>query len=166
MKALVEHPQYGQIVYEEGALSGKKDLFVNDRKLSHVDKASFLWNAEQKQIAYIKGSYLSGAKLTIGQEEIELTPKATWYEWAFTVIMVALVIAWGNSAALCAIVPVVGGAIGGLISGAMAVANFALMKKQKNFGMKLLIWLGMMAANFGLCALVAQVMLMLMAAAL
>ena len=159
MKLTVHHAQYGQIEYEENLWTGKKYLFVNGARLANIDKTTFILNGEDKKFCYLKGSFLSGIKLTIDQEVIELAPKTKWYEWACTVALIGFVIAWGNSVALCAIVPIIGGAIGGAISGAMAVLNLLLMKKQENPGVKLAIWLGMFAATFALCALVAQIVL-------
>ena len=60
---------------------------------------------------------------------------------------------WGNSVALCSIVPVIGGAIGGGISGIMLATNLIIIKKQSSILKKILITLGMMAATFVICML-------------
>lgn len=166
MKLTVQHPQFEQIDYEENIWSGKKHLFVNGARLASIDKTTFILNGEEKKFCYLKGSIATGIRLTIDQEVIELAPKTKWYEWVCTVALVCFVIVWGNSPALCAIVPIVGGAIGGAISGAMAMLNLMLMKKQDNIGIKLAIWLGMLLATFVLCFLGFQMLIGILFAAL
>lgn len=77
-----------------------------------------------------------------------------WYEIVLSVLPVALILIWGNSAALVSIVPVVGGALGGLISGIIAVLNLLIVKGVKPIWLKILISIGMLAAAFLLCFLI------------
>ena len=63
-----------------------------------------------------------------------------------------LIMVWGNSVALCSIIPVVGGAIGGAISGGMGVVSLSLMKRQSNLLVKVLVGIGMLIAIFVICA--------------
>lgn len=71
-----------------------------------------------------------------------------------SVLPFALILIWGNSAALVSIVPVVGGALGGLISGIIAVLNLLIVKGVKPIWLKILISIGMLAAAFLLCFLI------------
>ena len=70
-----------------------------------------------------------------------------------------LIIVWGNNVALCSIVPIVGGAIGGAISGVMGVLNLYAMRSVKNVGIKLAIFAGMLVATFGICYVLALLLL-------
>ena len=54
---------------------------------------------------------------------------------------------WGNSPALCAIFPVVGGAIGGALGGIGGVISLLLMKKQKSPLIKALIGVAVIAVT-------------------
>ena len=77
-----------------------------------------------------------------------------WYEIVLSVLPFALILICGNSAALVSIVPVVGGALGGLISGIIAVLNLLIVKGVKPIWLKILISIGMLAAAFLLCFLI------------
>ena len=66
-----------------------------------------------------------------------------------------LILVWGNVPALCEIIPVVGGAIGGGISGLMACITLFLMRNTKKVSHKLLIWLGFLIGTFTICFAIA-----------
>ena len=156
MKTSVHHIAYGQIEYEENFWTGQRALTINGTKLTKQKKNVFAFNNENETlICQIKGNLLSGVKLNIDQDVIELTPTTKWYEYACSISIFMLILVWGNVPALCKIIPVVGGAIGGAISGLAAFVNVLLMKKAKNAWSKLLVWLGMLAATFFICFLVA-----------
>ena len=152
MKASVQHIQYGEIVYEESFWTGKKNLIVNGVPLEKQDKKTYILNSDgENKLCNLNGNFVTGTKLTIGLEDIELTPAAKWYEIACSVFIFMLILVWGNSVALCSIIPIVGGAIGGGISGLMAFSNLIMMKNQKRIEIKLAIWLGMLLATFLIC---------------
>ena len=156
MKITTNHHTYGTIVYNESFWTGKKEVSINGKKLSMQKKNTFLWNCDgQSKIVTVKGSFVTGTKLILDGEEAQLTASPKWYEIICSVMIFAFIMVWGNSIALCKIVPIVGGAIGGGISGAMAFLNLTLMKSQKNIWMKLIIWLAMLAATVALCHLAA-----------
>lgn len=158
MKVTYQHAQYGQIDYEESAWTGKKELTVNGVKLAKKHKNIFVLNTPEEPITCtVKGSFISGSQLVIGQEVIQLTPAAKWYEIACSVLIFMLILIWGNSEVLCSIIPIIGGAIGGAISGAMGCLNLMLMKKSNNIGIKLCIWLGMLVGTFLICFLFALI---------
>lgn len=162
MKVTAQHNVYGQIDYEEDFWTGKKSLTINGTKLQKQNKNTFVWNQEgEALLCRIKGNFITGSKLEIGQDTVELTPAAAWYEIACSVLLVVLMLVWGNSVTLCSILPIVGGGIGGAISGLMGCTNLMLMRKSKNVGIKLLIWLGMLAATFFICFLLAMFLLVI-----
>lgn len=162
MNVTQHHIGYGQIEYEENFWTGKKDLTINGIKLQKKNKNTFVLNSDEgTKLCHVKGSFLTGTKLMIDQDVIELTAAAKWYEIACSVSIFVLILIWGNSVTLCSIIPIIGDAIGGAISGAMACVNLLLMKKVKNVGIKLLIWLGILAATFGVCFIVAEFLLMI-----
>ena len=156
MTSIIQHPTLGTIVYEEGFWTGKKKLSINGKPLTKENKKTFLYSdGEESKVVYLKGNFVSGTKLYIDNEIIEIVPAAKWYEIACSVFIFVLNMIWGNSVALCSIIPIVGGAIGGGISGALALLNVVAMKSVKNVALKLAIWLVMTLAMLVICCLLA-----------
>lgn len=159
-----KHPTLGTIVYDENIWTGKKTVFIDGIPLVTKNKKEFVYkNGEVCETAVLKGSYLSGIKMSILGETFVLVSAPKWYEVACSVMIFLLVVVWGNSAALCSIVPIVGGAIGGAISGMMLALNLIFMKSQKKVAVKLMVWLGMTIATFLLCFILALLIIPLIA---
>ena len=129
MKEIVQHSIYGEIVYNESFWTGKKALTINGVDAKPISKKEYMVNEKR---AILKGSFLKGSTLLIEGETIQLSPKAKWYEIILAIIPFLFLLTWGNSASLCSIFPVVGGAIGGALGGVGAVISLFLMKTQKN----------------------------------
>ena len=162
MKASVHHVGYGQIEYDENFWTGKRELNIGGQKLLKKKKNVYMLNDENGELeCRIKGSFLTGATLYIEQDVIQLSAPCKWYEICCSALICVFVLTWGNSPSLCKIFPIVGGAIGGGISGMTACMNLFLMRRTKNAGLKLLVWLGMFVATILLCFLVAEFILML-----
>ena len=156
MRVVMQHPTYGEIVYFESAWTGRRSIRVNGVQARALSKKEFMINGER---ARVKGSLLTGVSLCIGDACITLTPKFKWYESALAFIPFFFVMVWGNVPALCAIFPVVGGAIGGAITGAIGILSLFLMKKANAPVVKALIGLAMAAAGILSCFLVALMLL-------
>ena len=60
--------------------------------------------------AELKGNFLTGATLTVGENQVRIVNPVKWYEIVMSVLPFILIMIWGNSTALCKIVPVIGGA--------------------------------------------------------
>lgn len=161
MRSVVNHAVYGEIVYDE-SLTGKKKLFFNGKELQSSGKNTYVTADGEK--VFLHGSLLSGVRLTIKSENIQVVKVPAWYVYLLAVLPFVLIIVWGNSVKLCSIVPVVGGLIGGMISAVMAVISFILMTKVKSGLLKLLIGIGFLAATFLVCALIGYAMLSIAAA--
>ena len=162
MKASVHHVGYGQIEYDENFWTGKRELTIGGQKLLKKKKNVYVLKDENKELeCRIKGSFLTGATLYIEQDVIQLSAPCKWYEICCSALICVFVLTWGNSPSLCKIFPIVGGAIGGGISGLGACVSLFLMRRTKNAGLKLLVWLGMFVATILLCFLVAEFILML-----
>lgn len=146
MKVTVNHPVHGEIVFEENFWTGKKKLSVNGKKLQKVGKKTFA--GEGDKTFFLEGNFLTGNRLQAGNEEIVLTPALKWYEVVLSVLPFLLILIWGNSVALCNIVPVVGGAIGGGMGAIFGMTNVMLIKSVKNVFLKILISLGITALTF------------------
>ena len=161
MKASTHHVGYGQIEYTENFWTGKRELAIGGQKLLKKKKNVYTFNSETGNLdCRIKGSFLTGATLHIDQDVIQLSEPCKWYEIFCSVLIFAFVLIWGNVPSLCRIFPIVGGAIGGGISGLGACVSLFLMKQTKNAGLKLLVWLGMFVVTILICFLVAVSILM------
>jgi hypothetical protein len=158
MKVTVNHPVYGEIIYSESTWSGKKALTVNGVEASAVSKTEFMVNDER---AVIKGTMITGAMLQIGGESITLAEKPKWYEWLLAGLPFVFVLVWGNNHTLCAIFPVIGGAIGGAIGGVFTYASLDLVKRAKTLVKKVSIGMGMFALSVLTGFIVALLFMML-----
>ena len=144
MKKTIQHPIYGEIVYTESAWTGKKSLTINGLAAHPISKKMF--KLDDKSVTII-GNDLMGASLFIDGEIIKLSPKPKWYEIVFAVLPFLFLMTWGNSTSLCAIFPVVGGAIGGALGGAASIISLLIMKKSKSPIIKVIIGIGALVAT-------------------
>ena len=142
MQILVRHSTYGNILYEESAWTGKKTLTIQGVTARKEKKNVFLLPPEMGfPPLYLKGNYIAGTKLQIGTESITITPPVKWYEIMCAVFMVVFFITWSNSVALCSILPIIGGGVGGAIFGMMGFLCVIWMKSFGKVWQKLLIFL-------------------------
>lgn len=164
MQAVVNHTTIGSIGYDESFWTGRKTLSINANVLKKIDKKNYLWElgAETKRVKLL-GNYLLGVKIVIDNETIELVPKLKWYEVVLCSIMLAFYFIWGNSTTLCSVFPLIGGAIGGGISGALTVFSVLIMKKTERVWLKLLIWSSFFIGCFLICFLLALLWIILSA---
>ena len=156
MKEIVKHEVYGEICYEENFWTGKKNVVIDGIATTKIGKMSFEYTKGEEMIrGIIKGNYISGVTLIMNDEPVKIVPAPTSFEIVLSVAIFVLILVWGNSAALCSIIPVVGGAIGGGISGLLAFANLMVIRKKEQMSMKILFSLAFMVISFLLCYLVA-----------
>ena len=156
MKTTVQHPKFGEIVYDENLLTGKRAISVGGYALQKRNKTTYVVpGGPAEAVVYVKGNFFSGVSLSIMGQDVRVTASTKWYEYVLSALIFALILIWGNSTALCAILPVVGGAIGGGISGLMLCVNLLLMKSTNKLWLKLLIWLGMIIATVLICHVIA-----------
>ena len=101
--------------------------------------------------------------MNIDGETVQLSPKPKWYEVVLAVIPVAFLLTWGNVPALCAIFPVIGGAIGGALGAIGGFAGLGLMKKTNSAAKKVLFGLGACIATILVAYLIALGVLALIA---
>lgn len=149
MKAIVTHETYGEIIYEESALTGKKSIAIGGAQLESLSKKEF--KLQDGGVATVNGNVMIGASLNVNGETISLTPKVKWYEILLCILPLILTLTWGNIPQLCLIVPLVGGAIGGAIGGVFSVIGFYVMRIVKPVGYKILIALASLGLTFGIC---------------
>lgn len=155
MKQTVIHPTYGEIIYEEGLWSGKKTLFFHGVALNKVKKNVFRLNEGDTALEVtVAGSVLTGVVINVRGEEIRILPKPAWYDLILSILPFMLIMVWGNSVALCSIIPVIGGAIGGALGGAAMVLTLYMLRGKKLMT-KLLTAILATAITFGVGAVLA-----------
>jgi hypothetical protein len=160
MKTVIQHARFGEIVYSEDIWIGKKSISVGGYELQKVNKTTFVVpGGPADAVVYVKGNLFTGVSLSIMGEEIRVTPATKWYEYVMSALMFMLIMIWSNVPALFNIIPVVGGAIGGVISGLFIIFNIIFMKKTTSVLIKIAIWLVMTALMFAACYLVAVALL-------
>ncbi len=157
MNVTIEHPKYGKISYDENAWTGRKTIVVGIRPCTKLNRRTF--RLEDGTVARIRGNFLSGSTLLIGDEEFPLTPRVKWYEVVLAVLPFIFDVVWGNVVELVAIFPIVGGAIGGLICGAGMFLSLYFMRKVKVWWQKVLIGLLVGAAAILICYAIAVIIL-------
>ena len=156
MKETIQHPVYGEIIYSESLWTGKKSLKVNGADAPSVSKKEYTVNGKS---AILKGNFLIGSSLQIDGESIQLAPKLKWYEIVLAVIPFLFLVIWGNSATLCSVFPVVGGAIGGGLGGACAILSLVFMKSNKSLLVKIIIGVISIAATILIAFLLALLLI-------
>ena len=158
MKSVYKHQYYGEIVYRESIWTGKKEIIIDGKPLTKVRKNKYEFCNESGCIhVEVKGSSAFGVNIIMNGETIPVVQAPKWYDIVLASLVFMIVAVWGNSVALCSILPVVGGALGGGISGAMAVLALGAIKNTSNVFKKLVVWFAMLVCTLLLCFLAALV---------
>lgn len=150
MKQIVQDETYGEIIYEESFWLGKKSISIGGVSLERISKKEF--RLQDGSTAYLSGGFLHGASLSLNDKTISLTPKVKWYEIALCILPILLTLTWGNIYELCAIVPVVGGALGGAIGGIFSVLGLYFIRSVKPIWLKIVIAIASLVITFGICS--------------
>jgi hypothetical protein len=146
-------PKYGNIEYQESIWTGKKSIKVNGQTLKALSKTTYSFDHEGENVkAIVAGTIYKGSSLTIGNERYQIYAKSSWYEIVLAFIPFIFILVWGNVPALCAILPVIGGAIGGGISGALSFVSLTVMKSYDKPLLKLVTGIGFLVATITICA--------------
>ncbi len=160
MKEVINNEKFGEIIYTESAWTGKKGLVMSGKELEKVDRNSF--KTEDGKMVNLTGNYFAGVKMTLDGETIILSQGLKWYDYVLSILPFVLIMIWGNSVALCEIVPVIGGVIGGLISAVFCFVNLFILKQLKNVWLKILVSVATLGVTFLICYLIALAILGIM----
>lgn len=148
----------GNLVYEENFWTGKRTVKLNGVTLEKRNKTTFAGEVEgESVVANLYGNWFTGLDIECGEHKVNVIPKTLPMEYFFFIVIFMLDIIWGNSIELCKIVPVVGGAIGGAISGFGGVLTLIYSKQTNDKSNKLMIGISGIIATFLACALVGYI---------
>ena len=154
MRVVISESPLGKIEYEESFWTGKKIILVDGKLLKKKSKNVYYLNeGESTNIYYLEGNYFTGVRIRSYGKGVYVIPPSKWYEILLSAFIFLFTLVWGNVPTLVSIIPIVGGAIGGLISASIALLNITLMRKQKKLLVKLAVGIGMFIVNVVLCAL-------------
>ena len=153
MKTTIHHSTYGFITYEESAWTGKKIITIGGVTLVKIKKNVFQYTpmlgdpfatapeGEESTplpstvTVTVKGNYIGGVSLVIGEETIPLTIKASALDITLGVIPAALFFIF-----------ILSGALGGALSAAIGMGLVTLLKNRTKTIYKILISLGISVA--------------------
>ena len=76
-----------------------------------------------------------------------MTESAKWYDYLIAFIWLIPYFVWANSPVLCAILPIVGGGLGGAVAGVFLATGLLLIKSNKNIAAKIGISFAFFAAT-------------------
>jgi hypothetical protein len=148
MRSVIQTQKYGEIVFDESYWTGKKTVTVGGVQLKKVNKKTFVGEINGEQVtALIAGSFLSGAIIDVNGEKFRLTESAKWYDYLIAFIWLIPYFVWANSPVLCAILPIVGGGLGGAVAGVFLATGLLLIKSNKNIAAKIGISFAFFAAT-------------------
>ena len=91
MKNIIYDAQYGKVEFNEGFWTGKKELIIDGIKLTKVSKNQYSYvNDDIDTVVLVKGNYISGSELLIGDYKIQLTEKTKWWEFVIAFLPVSV----------------------------------------------------------------------------
>ena len=137
MKETIQHEKYGLIEFSEGLMVGNRTITVNGQALQRKSNKQFYF--EDGTSVQVVGGLFSGINLSINDDVISITPPGKWYEIALYIAGLVLMIIWSNSYALCSFIPMIGGALGGMLYAIPAVLGLSFSIRQKSPMLKLTI---------------------------
>lgn len=148
MKASILTEKYGEIVYEESYWTGKRKVNVGGTEFKKINKKTFVGEINGERIGVaISGNYISGVFIDINGEKFRVTESAKWYDYLIAFIWLIPYFVWTNSPVLCAILPIVGGGLGGAVAGVFLATGLLLIKSNKNIAAKIGISFAFFAAT-------------------
>ena len=149
MRAVVDDPVLGQITYDENLITDKRTLFIGGAPAVKQKKRTYTFQrAGTAETAQLRGNFLTGVTLQVGERSIVLMRPMYWYE-VLLGCLPAIFIIWANASPIYLIpgIPVIGGGMGGFLSGLMVVISLVFMRRMKNIFWKVLFGLAMVFIN-------------------
>ena len=154
MKNIVNDSKYGQVIYEESFWTGKKNLTINNEKFLKISKNVYSGmlneNDEEPTSVELNGNYLKGATIRVNSQIIEVVPKIKWYE----IILILLPFIIDMILSFVPIIPILGGALGALVTFLAGILELTLMRNTTSIAMKILIAILGLILSLGLCLII------------
>ena len=144
-----------ELVFDENPITGNISLSLDGQLLEKRNKKEFILKQNEEEIKLIyTGNRVSGSQLKVGDKTYPVLDKQPVYIWPIAVLPFLLVMIFSSIPALAKNgFPVVGGAIGGGISGLLSVLSFYMMTTTKKPLFKILIGLAFTLGTVLICYL-------------
>ncbi len=159
MTVIAFHHTYGKIVVDEDFWTGKKTVTVNSQTLDKVKRNTYLL-PDRKELK-LKGSIYIGLEGEIDGERFQIGEKASALEIILLLLPFIVNMTLGNTLALSFGIPVVSGAIGGGISGAVGAAFLPKIKEADGAGKKVLWALAATGLSLVICTVIGFIFVVL-----
>lgn len=162
MKKSFDVPSLGTVVVKESVWTGKFTVLVNGVEAKRMSKTAFLYEAGASTYDInITGNFVKGSTMTINGDSYKISENIKWYEYVLALLPFVFILIWGNVPALCQILPVVGGALGGVVSALMGILSAMVMKETKSVALKILYGIAFFLATIAICYALAIIYLTL-----
>lgn len=162
MKKSFEVPSLGTVVVKESIWTGRFTVLVNGVEAKRMSKTAFLYESGASTYDInITGNFVKGSTMTINGDSYKISENIKWYEYVLALLPFVFILIWGNVPALCQILPVVGGALGGLVSALMGILSAIVMKETKSIALKILYGIAFFLATVAICYALAIIYLTL-----
>lgn len=127
-----------------------------------MSKTAFLYESGASTYDInITGNFVKGSTLTINGDSYKISENLKWYEYVLAILPFVFILIWGNVPALVQILPVIGGAIGGVVSALMGLLSALVMKETKSIALKILYGIAFFLATVAICYALAIIYLTL-----
>lgn len=127
-----------------------------------MSKTAFLYESGASTYDInITGNFVKGSTLTINGDSYKISENLKWYEYVLAILPFVFILIWGNVPALVQILPVIGGAIGGVVSALMGLLSAVVMKETKSIALKILYGIAFFLATVAICYALAIIYLTL-----
>lgn len=164
MKFIVMNEKIGTIEYRESFWTGKKELILNGTPLKKISKQEFVYNInEEDKVTRINGNFLSGASVIIDGQVIQIVPKIGPFEILILIFAFFLPLICSSIEAFAVVVPLVGGAIGGLVYAAICLVGITFVKQSKSILAKFISFIGTTIVSFIVGAIVGAILVVIIA---
>ncbi len=158
MKKEIQIEGLGFLEYEESLWTGKSILRVDGKTATKGKKRTFTIDGKT---VVVSGTFFSGITARYNDRTYVISERMKWYEYVLAVLPFIFCMVWGTSEELCSIFPIVGGAIGGGICGAMIVVQMAILSYVKKAWEKLLAGVALGVATVFILHMVGILLLMI-----
>ena len=153
MKKIIDIEELGKVEVNQNWFTGRFSFVVNNKELFKRNKTTYVLKQDDEELLFfLNGNSFKGFYLTYGGKQYKLTEPIEWYFIILTMIPFLMTMTLGSLTPLAeAGFYYVGGAVGGLISGAFTgFALYFCTITQKKW-IKLLICLGAIILTFLVC---------------
>lgn len=146
----------GMLKIEFSLATEKRKIFINGIQATKINKTEYVLidssiNDGKEVNIRVYGNIAKGMTVNVDGFSYVILEAVTWYELALCIFFLAFNLAWGNTPKLVNVMPIVGGAIGGAISGLCFAFGLAFSRIPNKKIFRVLVILGFGLLGFLIC---------------